>query len=82
MMYFPPPPSALSAVSAARNAVSQMNLYGYTTQSMLPQRRMEMEARGRFLATGSGELLYGTLPAPGNRSRLRCSSTGLSPLPL
>ena len=78
MMYFPPPPpSALNAVSAARNAVSQMNLYGYTTQSMLPQRRFEMEAaRGRFMAAAGGsggELLYGTLPAPGNKGRLRCS---------
>ena len=53
MLYFPPPPAAMNAIHA-RNAISQMNLYGYTTgQSMLPQRRMEMEARRRFMATGA-----------------------------
>ena len=78
MLYFPPAASgaAMNAVNA-RNAISQMNLYGYTTQSMLPSRRMEMEARGRFMATGSGgpqtllmppemAAAYGTLPMPGH----------------
>ena len=77
MMYFPP--AAMNAVNA-RNAISQMNLYGYTTQSMLPSRRMEMEARGRFMATGAGAgvaamrpaaemAAYGTLPMPGGGGR-------------
>ena len=85
MMYFPP--AAMNAVNA-RNAISQMNLYGYTTQSMLPSRRMEMEARGRFMATGAGAgvaamrpaaemAAYGTLPMPGGgggrAARLRWS---------
>ena len=76
MLYFPPSAAAMSAVNA-RNAISQMNLYGYTTgQSMLPSRRMEMEARGRFMATGAGAMLrpaemaaYGTLPMPGGGGR-------------
>ena len=49
----------------ARNAISQMNLYGYTTQSMIPSRRMEMEARGRFMAANPmAATAYGTLPMP------------------
>ena len=67
----------------ARNAISQMNLYGYTTQSMIPSRRMEMEARGRFMAANPmAAAAYGTLPMPvggnggnggGRAARLRWS---------
>ena len=82
MLYFPTPPAAMSAANA-RNAISQMNLYGYTTQSMIPSRRMEMEARGRFMAANPmAAAAYGTLPMPvggnggnggGRAARLRWS---------
>ena len=79
MLYFPTPPAAMSAANA-RNAISQMNLYGYTTQSMIPSRRMEMEARGRFMAANPmAAAAYGTLPMPvgngggGRSARLRWS---------
>ena len=81
MLYFPTPPAAMSAANA-RNAISQMNLYGYTTQSMIPSRRMEMEARGRFMAANPmATAAYGTLPMPvgnggnggGRAARLRWS---------
>ena len=83
MLYFPTPPPAAMSAANARNAISQMNLYGYTTQSMIPSRRMEMEARGRFMAANPmAAAAYGTLPMPvggnggnggGRAARLRWS---------